>query len=132
MKCLSLRQPYADLVVSGRKTIELRTWNTKFRGLFFVHASGNVDKEACRSFGIDPETVARKAIVGSAVLYGVIRYESTQELLKDSDRHLATGKYLNSMYGFLLKEAKRLEQPISIPGRLGFFNVDLGPGQQPL
>jgi hypothetical protein len=28
-KCLSLKQPYADLLVAGKKTIELRTWNTK-------------------------------------------------------------------------------------------------------
>ncbi len=34
-KCLSLKQPYAELTVSGKKTIELRTWNTKFRGEFF-------------------------------------------------------------------------------------------------
>ena len=43
-KCLSLKQPYADLVVSGKKTIELRTWNTKFRGEFLVHASKKVIK----------------------------------------------------------------------------------------
>jgi ASCH domain len=37
-KCLSIRQPYAELVVSGRKTIELRKWITRFRGEFLVHA----------------------------------------------------------------------------------------------
>ena len=37
-KCLSIRQPYADLIVSGRKTIELRKWNARFRGEFLVHA----------------------------------------------------------------------------------------------
>ena len=26
-KCLSLQQPYAELIVSVRKTIELRKWN---------------------------------------------------------------------------------------------------------
>ena len=47
MKCLSLKQPFAELVVSGRKTIELRMWNTRYRGEFLVHASGNTDIEAC-------------------------------------------------------------------------------------
>jgi ASCH domain-containing protein len=28
MKCLSLKQPYAELLVSGKKTIELKNWNT--------------------------------------------------------------------------------------------------------
>jgi len=41
----SLKQPYAELLVSRKKTIELRNWNTSFRGKFLVHASKNVDKE---------------------------------------------------------------------------------------
>ena len=45
MKCLSLKQRYAELLVSGKKTIKLRNWNTKFRGIFSIHASKNVDKE---------------------------------------------------------------------------------------
>ena len=53
MKCLSLRQPYAELLVSGKKTIELRKWNTNFRGKFLIHASKNVNKERCKFLGID-------------------------------------------------------------------------------
>jgi hypothetical protein len=55
---LSLKQPFDKFVVSSRKTIELRTWNTHFRGIFLVHASGNVDKEACESFNINPATLS--------------------------------------------------------------------------
>lgn len=36
---LSLRQPWAWLVVHGGKTIENRRWNTKHRGVFLIHAS---------------------------------------------------------------------------------------------
>ena len=43
MKAISLKQPWASLIVSGRKTIELRTWNTKFRGEFYIHASKTTD-----------------------------------------------------------------------------------------
>jgi hypothetical protein len=53
MKCLSLKQPYAELLVSGKKTIELRNWNTSFRGKFLIHASKNIDKERLDSLGID-------------------------------------------------------------------------------
>ena len=38
MKCLSLKQPFAELLASGKKTIELRKWNTRFRGRFLIHA----------------------------------------------------------------------------------------------
>ena len=39
MKCFSLKQPYADLIVFGEKIIELRKRNAKFRGEFLFHAS---------------------------------------------------------------------------------------------
>ena len=42
MKCLSICQPFAELIVQGKKTIELRKWNTKFRGEFLVHAAKNI------------------------------------------------------------------------------------------
>lgn len=39
MKTLSLKQPFAELILSGKKKIELRKWNTSFRGEFLIHAS---------------------------------------------------------------------------------------------
>jgi hypothetical protein len=52
-KCLSLRQPYTELIVLGSKTIDLRKWNTRFRGEFLVHASEAIDKEACRIIKVE-------------------------------------------------------------------------------
>ncbi|WP_245839042.1 ASCH domain-containing protein [Yersinia kristensenii] len=39
MKALSIRQPWAWLIVNGYKDIENRTWNTKCRGPVLIHAS---------------------------------------------------------------------------------------------
>lgn len=39
MKVLSIRQPWAWLIIHGGKDVENRTWHTKFRGRFLVHAS---------------------------------------------------------------------------------------------
>ncbi len=124
MKCLSLKQPYAELVVSGRKTVELRSWNTKFRGRFLVHASKKTDLDACKLFGIDPNEIANGAIIGKAYIYGVKRYRNKDEFLSDRDKHLANYRiYGKSRYGFLLKEAKRLRHPVRFRGMLNFFNV---------
>lgn len=38
-KVLTLRQPWLELVLAGHKTIETRTWQTKFRGRLYLHAS---------------------------------------------------------------------------------------------
>ncbi|MFZ0325921.1 MAG: ASCH domain-containing protein [Nitrososphaeraceae archaeon] len=58
MKCLSLKQPYAELLVSGKKTIELRTWNTKFRGKFLIHVSKKVIKEYPDYLGVDHKVIS--------------------------------------------------------------------------
>jgi hypothetical protein len=47
-----MKQPYAELLISGKKTIELRNWNTSFRGRFLAHASKSIDKERSDSLGI--------------------------------------------------------------------------------
>lgn len=38
MKCLSLYQPWASLVVSGRKSVETRGWRIHYRGPLLIHA----------------------------------------------------------------------------------------------
>ena len=48
------------LLASGKITIELRNWNTQFRGKFLIHASKNVNKEKCKSLKIDHATFRRR------------------------------------------------------------------------
>lgn len=39
MKALSVRQPWADKIARGEKTIEVRTWGTRYRGPLLICAS---------------------------------------------------------------------------------------------
>ena len=41
---LSIRQPWAWLIVNGYKDIENRDWKTHYRGRFYVHAGKQFDK----------------------------------------------------------------------------------------
>ena len=125
MKCLSIKQPYAELMVSGKKTIELRTWNTKFRGEFLIHAPKKIDKNACERNHIDANSIITGAIIGKATLYNVKYYENRNLFLEDRNKHLAGVEYSNNKYGFLVKNARRFKKPIVMPGKLGFFNVEL-------
>lgn len=38
MKALTIKQPYASLIVDGIKDIENRTWKTNYRGRILIHA----------------------------------------------------------------------------------------------
>jgi hypothetical protein len=39
LNALSVKQPWANLIASGRKTIETRTWTTNYRGELLVVSS---------------------------------------------------------------------------------------------
>lgn len=125
MKCLSLKQPYADLLISGKKTIELRNWNTKFRGKFLIHASKNVDKKRSESLGIDYKKLIQGAIIGTAILYDVKQYKKKTELEKDRNKHYADMKRFGSCkYGFMVRNSHRLRRWVPYQGQLKFFEVE--------
>lgn len=125
MKCLSVSQPYADLIVTGKKTIELRTWNTKFRGEFLVHAPIKIKDEACTRLNIDKSSLRTGVIIGKVEIYDVKSYESVEELRKDYSKHFASEEFLRHKYGFLLRKPQALRIPISYKGSLGFFEAKI-------
>jgi len=125
MKCLSVSQPYADFIVKGKKTIELRTWNTKFRGEFLVHAPLKIKKKVCSEMGVEETKLRRSVIIGKVEIYDVKVYNSVAELKADYKKHFASEEFLRHKYGFLLKNPKELRIPIPYKGSLGFFNVNI-------
>lgn len=118
MKALSIRQPWAYLVSYGYKPYENRTWNTKFRGEFLIHASKGFDREGYewvkKTFPTvhmpEPEEFERGGIVGQAYLYEVATASSS--------------RWFSGPYGFCLSRARPNKfQPCK--GKLGFFTPHL-------
>ena len=124
MKCLSISQPFADLVVAGKKTIELRKWNTNFRGEFLIHSPIKVRTEDARRLKISKKFVTG-AIIGKAEIYDVKKYNSKSEVNSDYKKHFASKNFHDRRYGFLIKNAKLFRVPIPYKGKLGFFDVEL-------
>jgi len=115
MKALSLRQPYAEYIVSGKKTIEIRPWNTHFRGEFLIHAAKKVMQGG--------EGMETGKIVGKAKLISVKKYESLEEFKKDFDKHLASDEWFGKKcYGFILEDGERIES-FNCKGMLNFFDI---------
>lgn len=123
MKVLSLKQPYAELVVSGKKKIELRKWNTKFRGEFLIHASKNPDEEAMNKFGFSRGSLPLGFIIGKAKLVEVKHYKNEEEHNRDKDLHIASGTWGD--YGFVLFDVEKFEKPIKAKGQLGFWEFEV-------
>ena len=121
MKCLSICQPFAVLIVQGKKTIELRKWNTKFRGEFLVHAAKNILEDDCKRMKISPKTVTTGAIIGKVNLVDVKKYDSEKELKADKKKHHSISDNTKNRYGFILENPKKLRVPIEYLGKLNFF-----------
>ena len=120
MKCLSICQPFAELIIQGKKTIELRKWNTKFRGEFLVHAAKNILIEDCKRMKIS-SSITTGAIIGKVKLTDVKKYESDKELKSDKKKHHSLSDITKNKYGFILENPKKLRVPIPYSGKLNFF-----------
>lgn len=120
MKALSLKQPFAELILSGRKTIELRKWNTSFRGPFLIHSSKIPDKQSMKKFGF--YELPCGFILGKADLVSVKTYTNDADFMKDKDKHLADKSW--GGYGFVLENVKKFK-PIPAKGKLNFWNFGL-------
>jgi ASCH domain-containing protein len=143
VKALSIRQPWAWLIVNGWKNIENRNWNTSFRGRFLVHASKGMtaaEYEDAKNFAlsINPKIpvpdfgqLERGGIVGDVELATTIlvddiagQFADTRDYKNASkeDRHeWQNSKWLVGQFGFCLRCARTMPfQPVK--GALGFFN----------
>jgi hypothetical protein len=68
IKALTIRQPWAELILRGRKPYELRSWRTNYRGLLVIHAAAKINAENARRLGLNPEKLIAGAFVGVAIL----------------------------------------------------------------
>jgi len=87
MKCLSICQPFAELIIQNKKIIELRKWNTNFRGEFLVHAPIKIRKKEYKKLKIK-EKLTTGAIIGKVELYDVKKYESLKEIQLGKEKHI--------------------------------------------
>ena len=124
MKCLSVSQPFAELIILGKKTIELRKWNTNYRGELLIHSPLKIRKEDAKRLKIDKKFVTG-AIVGKVEIYDVKKYDSQKQVKSDQKFHFASKSFHDRTYGFLLKNAKAFRVPIPYKGQLGLFEVEL-------
>ena len=89
MKCLSICQPFAELVIQNKKIVELRKWNTNFRGEFLVHAPIKIRKEEYEKLKIK-EKLTTGAIIGKVEIYDVKKYTSSKEIQTEKKIHFSS------------------------------------------
>jgi hypothetical protein len=122
--CLSIRQPWAWLIVNGWKNVENRTWPTRLRGRICVHAAVGMtrgDYDACEIFirGFSDlslpamNDLSRGGIVGAVTVLDCVTSHPSE--------------WFVGPYGFVLADAEPLREIIPCRGALGFFRCPVQP-----
>lgn len=105
MKALSVKQPWAELIARGEKTIEIRRWTCKHRGPLLIVASKRPNAW---------DTGCAIAVVDLVDIRPMTR----------ADEGAALGERWFVDKAWILENPRRAK-PTPIKGRLGVYDVDL-------
>ncbi|MXZ44830.1 MAG: ASCH domain-containing protein [Gammaproteobacteria bacterium] len=105
MKALSVKQPWANLIADGRKTIETRTWTTPYRGPLLIVSSKRPN--------IPP--------TGSAV--AIADLVDCRRMTR-RDRNAACCEIYPNAVSWVLENVRKIK-PFPVTGALGIFEYPI-------
>lgn len=145
MKTLTVKQPWASLIVNGIKDIENRTWPTKYRGRILIHAGK--DKKLTHLFPtsfmtseqvqrimkpdvqyqlLSPKYCIYGSIIGSVEIVDcVINHPSiwAEKTEIDTDKDFGIfPEYQKKIYNWVLANPILFDTPIPAKGKLSFWD----------
>ena len=108
MKALSVRNPWAHMILCGDKPYEFRSWQTDYRGDLLICSSAN------------PKI--KYTISGHALC--IVRLNDIFEVTAKNYKEFGLDeKPDGKLYAWQLTE-QRVIKPFPVKGKLNFFNVD--------
>jgi hypothetical protein len=131
MRCLTVQQPFAQLIVCGLKRLETRPWPTDYRGLLIIHAARHTEapesmvdfaNKLLRANGHDPPKLVRGAAIGAAFIAACYSARQWREhlpvasLINSDEEQL--GFFNRSYFAFNLIEPVEFARPIPCRGQL--------------
>jgi hypothetical protein len=131
MPALSIRAPWAWLIIHGRKNIENRRWTTGYRGRFLVHATGtNLKSEyesalrIAQKFTVEMPPIDELplgCIIGSVSLEGIQKPRDVEEWGDPGlcSQFYGWGDSASNFWWHLARPVPHTPEPC--PGRLGWF-----------
>lgn len=120
MIAISVRQPWAWLLIHGGKDVENRTWSTKVRGRVLIHAAKGMTRYEYEN--ARDETMAEFAFVNFPTFEGLARggVIGSVEIVDCVDH--VDSPWFCGPFGFLVRDPQ--PRPfVPCKGRLGFFDV---------
>lgn len=130
-KALSIKQPWANLIAQGYKTLEIRSWKTHYRGDIVICSSLNAASDYIKKMRLTSERgqFCKGCIpelsdfyhfgktICVAELYDIVQFTRDME-------DAAWCEYSPDLYAWKLRNI-RILSPTSVKGKLGLFNIDI-------
>lgn len=125
MKVISLWQPWASLVIDGRKKIETRHWSPPASLVgqpLAIHAAKKVDIAMAHKWGYNSKTIPRGAVLGVVKITHTQMFDEAFCEMISIYTESQYGNFKPGRYGWFLKLLEKLPEPIPCRGHQGIFN----------
>ena len=111
---LGIQQPWAELILRGIKTIEVRSLGTRQRGTIYVYASKRASNcpaaaRAIETHGLDLDALPRGSIVGTVDIVG-----SRPCASDDGASACLPASYLDGCHSWMLENPNRFAEPLAV------------------
>lgn len=129
MKCLSIKEPYASLIMHKYKMIETRSWKTNYRGELFIHASIKmVDKKLLNNDVLelikDIKMNYGKIICKVKLVDCIYMDDEFIKEIRQNKKEYACGRYEVGRYAWILEDIEPIPS-IDAKGKLNIWNYDI-------
>ena len=126
MKVLTIKQPWASLIVDGYKKYEFRSWKTNYRGKILIHAGMGLENDMALKFKNYNLEYLKGAIIGEAEIVDCILVDEkfNEELRKINPIVYGRSNHVET-YAWKLENIKKYSEPIYIKGKLGLWNYEM-------
>ncbi len=123
MKVLTIKQPWASLIINSYKKYEFRSWKTNYRGKILIHAGKSLEKDMLNRFKDYNLDIDLGYIIGEAYLEDCILVtKKFQDKLRKIDSVVYARSNHEEMYAWKLTNIKKYKDKIPINGKLGLWN----------
>lgn len=125
MKVLTIKEPWASLIVNGYKEYEFRSWKTNYRGKILIHSGLTLEKKNALKFKDYNLNYGKGEIIGEAILTDCISVTDEFENSLYKINFLVYGKSDHPrVYAWKLENIIMYEKRIPCKGKLGLWNYD--------
>ena len=126
VKALTIREPWASLIVNGYKEYEFRSWKTNYRGKILIHAGIGSDKEYLDRFKEYDLEYGKGEIIGEAELIDCIKVsDEFQKVLNNKNRLVYGSNNYDQKYAWKLINIKKYDKRIPVKGKLSLWEYDI-------